>query len=101
MNRIEKILGEVEKKRDEYPEDKHWVDTYEKQAEFFRWLLEEAEDVPTYEVHQPRVEPTVWGMGDVSYHIRIQLQKIKTSLDGPVVLIFDYQSSASTVNEVK
>lgn len=91
MNRIEKILEEVERKIAKYPDDVLWMDRYKKQGEFFKWLLEDSEEIPLYELHQPRVKPSVWGFGDVSYHIDIQLQKIKTPAM-PVVLIFDYKS---------
>lgn len=90
MNRIEKILEEVEKKLVD-AKGYSWEKTYEKQVDFFKWLLEETEDVPIYEVHEEHVSPTVWGMGDVSHHISIQLQKIKTPAS-PVILIFDYQA---------
>lgn len=97
MNRIEKILEEAESQLAKYPDDELWIGMLGKQVAFYKWLLEESDELPLYELHQPQVEPTVWGMGDVSHHIRIQLQKIKTPAS-PAVLVFDYQSPAPKVD---
>ncbi|GAI19668.1 unnamed protein product [marine sediment metagenome] len=106
MNRIERIIEEIQGKidayKEKYPEeakDDLWViPRWEKQLEFYNWLLEDSDEVPVYELHDERVRPTVWGMGDVTFNISIQLNKMDAR-SSPKVLIFDYRSSASTGKE--
>lgn len=97
MNRIEKMLEDA-KEQLEDAKGYSWEKRYEERVEFFKWLLEEVDELPPFELHQPRVTPTVWGMGDVSHHISIQLRKIKTP-SSPVVLVFDYRPSTPTIKD--
>lgn len=104
MNRIERIIekvqGEIDAYREKYPEeakdDKWVIPRWEKQLEFYNWLLEEADEAPTYELHDERVKPTVWGMGDVSYSIDFQLNKMDAGAS-PKILVFDYRPSTPKV----
>lgn len=106
MNRIERIIEEIQGKiddyREKYPEeaknDRWVIPRYEKQLEFYNWLLEDSDEPPIYELHDKQVSPSVWGMGDVSYHVNIQLSKMDTSAS-PKILIFDYRSSTQMVNK--
>lgn len=95
MNRVEIMLATAKSKLSQHPDVWHWVETYEKQVKFLEWLLEETDYMCHWEIHQPRVSPQVWGMGDVTHSISIQLKKIKTPAS-PVVLVFDYDTSNST-----
>ena len=90
MNRVEIMLATAKNKLSQYPDDRLWVEVYTKQVEFFEWLLEPAQEMPVWEVQQGRVEPTVWGMGDVNYSMHIQLRRNMKSKK-PVVLIIDYE----------
>lgn len=96
MNRVEIMLATAKSKLSQYPDDRFWAETYGKQVKFFEWLLEETDYMCHWEIHQPRVSPQVWGMGDVTHSVSIQLNKIKTPAS-PVVLVFDYNISKQKV----
>ncbi len=106
MNRIERIIealqGKIADYREKYPEksknDRWVIPSVKKQIEFFTWLLEEANEPPLYELHDKQVKPIVWGMGDVSYHVDIQLNKMDTGAS-PKILVFDFQSSERSETE--
>jgi len=97
LNRLEKILEEKRKNLKDAEEYEFTRKVCEKQVKFFEWLLEEADSAPVHEVHDCRISPTVWGMGDVSYHISIQLHKIKMP-SMPIALVFDYKENENVVN---
>lgn len=92
MNRIEIMLEVAKNQLKQYPEDRGWVETYSGQVRFLEWLLEESDEMVPYEIHQKRVSRLVWGIGDISYHIELQLHN-KPSVSEPVILVFNYDHS--------
>ena len=84
MNKIEYLLSELEKKLEEaveFHKDKvndaeRWViDPLRKKIAFFDWLLSEDDNEEFHcEYHATKVEPTVWGDGDTSFNVKIQVE---------------------------
>ena len=108
MNKIEWIIKEIQGKiddyREKYPEkskdDKWVIPKWEKQLEFYKWILADSDAPPVWELHDRRPSPTVWGMGDVTYNLNLQLTKMDTS-SSPKILIFDYSEFIENHEEEK
>ena len=89
MNRLEKIIEELEEAIVRTDNDIWVVEVNKPRIEFLKWLLEESNELPIYEFHTGKVTPTVWGMGDVSYDMSIQLSRFK-AYSNPVVFVVGY-----------
>ena len=83
MNKIEHLLSELQRKLEEaveFHKDKmndaeQWVmEPLRKKIAFFKWLLIENEEEFHCEYHITRIDPTVWGDGDTSFSVRIQVE---------------------------
>ena len=90
MNRVEAILDELKRQQQKYPDDNFWVKSHEEKIAFLEWLLEDGGVLPHYEIHERQDSPTVWGMGDVTYHVNLQLNEKPTTYT-QAILVFDYK----------
>ena len=95
MNRLEKIIEELESEIERGQKWSHgngqtWVSQVNTpRIAFLKWLLEESDESIIYEFHTGDVKPSVWGMGDVTYSMDIQLNKLK-AYSKPVVFVVKY-----------
>ncbi len=106
MNRIEWMIKNARDKINDYREkyleeaadDRWFTPRLEKQIKFYEWLLEDSDESPVYELHDESASPTVWGMGDVTFNISIQLQKMD-GRSSPKILILDYRPPKESANK--